>query len=198
MKHYVYKITFPGMPWFYYGVHMDNGKPYFGSPKTHKWRWDFYEHEITILEWFETREEAESIERRIISHFLNHPDCLNECSGAMYSLDSLRKGALTRNQLPVKDGTREKLKEAALRRWKDPDLANKMLKGAHKGLKRATESAQTERAKTKRKQTFEKIQHQQGSNNSQFGTMWITDGVINRKIKRGEEIPAGFTPGRKT
>jgi hypothetical protein len=37
---------------------------------------------------------------------------------------------------------------------------------------------------------------QTGKKNSQFGTMWITDGVCNRKILRGEEIPTGFRKGR--
>lgn len=105
------------MPWFYYGVHTENGRPYFGSPKTHKWRWDFYEHEITVLQWFETREEADAIEKRIISYFLNNPNCLNECAGGRFSLESLRRGAISRNQLPVKPGTKEKIGEAAKARW---------------------------------------------------------------------------------
>ncbi len=96
LKHFTYKITFLGMPWFYYGVHTDNGKPYFGSPKTHAWRWKMYEHEIQILEWFETREEAERVENRIISHFVNDPDCLNEHWGGGFSIEASRRGALNR------------------------------------------------------------------------------------------------------
>lgn len=33
-------------------------------------------------------------------------------------------------------------------------------------------------------------------NNSQYGTMWITNGSTNKKIKRMEEIPEGFYKGR--
>ena len=84
-RYYTYKITFPGFPWFYYGVHKDNGKPYFGSPKTHKWIWDYYECEVQILEWFDTMEEAHALEQRLIKTFLNHPDCLNERCGGNYS-----------------------------------------------------------------------------------------------------------------
>jgi hypothetical protein len=36
-----------------------------------------------------------------------------------------------------------------------------------------------------------------GSENSQFGTMWITDGTINKKIKRVDIIPEGWYNGRK-
>jgi len=91
LKHYTYKVTFPGMPWFYYGVHTDNGKPYYGSPKTHAWRWKMYDHEIQILEWFETREETEEMENRIISHFIDDPNCLNEHWGGGFSLEVCRK-----------------------------------------------------------------------------------------------------------
>ena len=35
-----------------------------------------------------------------------------------------------------------------------------------------------------------------GEKNSQFGTMWISDGVTNRKIKKNETIPPGWQKGR--
>lgn len=38
--------------------------------------------------------------------------------------------------------------------------------------------------------------HQAGARNSQFGTMWITDGTNNRKIKKNQPIPDGWFPGR--
>ena len=86
------------MPWFYYGVHTENGRPYFGSPKTHKWRWDFYEHEITILQWFESRKEAENIEDRIIKHFIDDPCCLNEHYGGHFSAEGRKRGLEKINQ----------------------------------------------------------------------------------------------------
>lgn len=39
--------------------------------------------------------------------------------------------------------------------------------------------------------------HQKGEGNSQFGTMWITDGNKNKKIKSNENIPLGWIKGRK-
>jgi len=91
-KHYTYKVTFQGMPWYYWGVHTDNGKPYFGSPRTHKWIWKFYEPEIQILEWFESREEAERVEERLIKPFVNDPLCLNEHYGGHFSVESRVRG----------------------------------------------------------------------------------------------------------
>lgn len=35
------------------------------------------------------------------------------------------------------------------------------------------------------------------SNNSQYGTMWITDGINNKKIKKDSIIPDGWYKGRK-
>lgn len=36
-----------------------------------------------------------------------------------------------------------------------------------------------------------------GAENSQFGTMWITDGFNNKKIRNEEAIPEGWQKGRK-
>lgn len=41
--------------------------------------------------------------------------------------------------------------------------------------------------------------HQQGKGNSQFGSIWITDGIVNKKISKTllNDIPEGFYKGRK-
>jgi len=36
-----------------------------------------------------------------------------------------------------------------------------------------------------------------GDSNSQFGTMWITDGVNSKKIKKTDAVPEGWHRGRK-
>jgi hypothetical protein len=92
LKHYTYKVTFPGMPWYYWGVHTDKGKPYFGSPVTHKWIWSFYECEVQILEWFENRADAERVEERLIRHFIDDPLCLNEHHGGHFSEEARVRG----------------------------------------------------------------------------------------------------------
>ena len=51
--------------------------------------------------------------------------------------------------------------------------------------------------KAKIKETFHKNKHSQGVNNSQYGTMWITNGNKNKKIKKTEHIPEGWNKGRK-
>jgi hypothetical protein len=100
-SYYTYKVTFPGFKWFYFGVHKDNGKPYFGSPKTHKRVWALYECEVQILEWFDTMEEAHSLEQRLIRPFLNHPHCLNERCGGNYSEEHQKRAGLRSFELKV-------------------------------------------------------------------------------------------------
>jgi hypothetical protein len=36
-----------------------------------------------------------------------------------------------------------------------------------------------------------------GEKNTQYGTMWITNGIENKKIKKEENIPEGWNKGRK-
>lgn len=36
-----------------------------------------------------------------------------------------------------------------------------------------------------------------GSKNSQYGTMWITNGIASKKIKKNGNIPEGWNKGRK-
>ena len=52
-------------------------------------------------------------------------------------------------------------------------------------------------ASTKRRNaTFVRIKHQQGLVNSQYGTRWITNGVLSRKIKCEDPVPLGWCKGR--
>ncbi len=44
----------------------------------------------------------------------------------------------------------------------------------------------SEAAIIKKKETFKSTGHSQGIKNSQFGTCWITDGRINKKVRRDE------------
>ena len=67
-----------------------------------------------------------------------------------------------------------------------------------KNIKKLIFSACSPEAIAKKKQTLVEIEHQQGEKNSQYGTMWITDGTEkgSRKIQREEPIPDGFYKGR--
>jgi hypothetical protein len=50
----------------------------------------------------------------------------------------------------------------------------------------------------KRKESFQKIGHQQETKNSMYGTMWITNGTKegSYRIRKNEAIPSGYRRGR--
>ena len=50
---------------------------------------------------------------------------------------------------------------------------------------------------TKKKISEKNKVSQKGEKNSQYGTMWITDGIVNKKIKIEQDIPVGWNKGRK-
>lgn len=53
-----------------------------------------------------------------------------------------------------------------------------------------------ESTKQKMSKSHQKSGNSKGSKNSQFGTMWITNGTDNQKIKKDEHIPDGWYKGR--
>ena len=60
-----------------------------------------YDHEIQILEWFEERKEAEKVEDRLIKHFIDDPNCLNEHYGGHFSQEVRLKGVETQRETGV-------------------------------------------------------------------------------------------------
>ena len=95
--HYTYRVKFPAQRWYYYGIHSTNrlNDGYCGSPKTHKDKWKTYAWEFEILEFFDSRAEAKSCENRLIRHFINDPQCLNEAVNGEPSLLARSKGGKT-------------------------------------------------------------------------------------------------------
>jgi hypothetical protein len=97
---YTYKITFEGVPYYYYGSKKEKyyNQEYWGSPKTNKWCWQFYNPKKQILEFFdytdEGYEECRKVEDRLIKPVLNDKWCLNERYGGAYSLNVMRKNGL--------------------------------------------------------------------------------------------------------
>lgn len=63
---------------------------------------------------------------------------------------------------------------------------------------KGVEAARTLESIQIRKDTFKEIKHQVGSTNSQFGSMWITNGTLNKKIKKDDNLPEGWYKGRIT
>ena len=84
---------------------------------------------------------------------------------------------------------RETLKN---KRQADP----KYMKRLKNGRIKQGRFANTPEARAKKKETMRKNNHQQGKNNSQYGTMWITNGKQNKKINKNGTIPSEWYNGR--
>jgi hypothetical protein len=202
---YTYKITFEGVPFWYWGVHKEQefGEEYWGSPTTNAWVWDLYTPEKQILEFFpytdEGWKEANSVEDRLIKPDINNPLCLNENYGGFISLKALRKGALIRNSmnLPVSDDTRQKLSKRLRERWEDEEYRDRNLPKTLDAQKMATAAAQTPEAKEKRKQTLEAIGHQIGDKNSQYGTKLIHNKNLRltKRVDKNSPLDEGWEEG---
>lgn len=66
-------------------------------------------------------------------------------------------------------------------------------------MKRLGQQANSPEAIKKKKETFKKIKHSQGKNNSQFGRIWISN-ILTKEVKRikiEDTIPEGWIRGKK-
>jgi hypothetical protein len=79
----------------------------------------------------------------------------------------------------------------------DLEFAIKRRQHLERILPEARLAAQSEEARKRRKESLARIKHSQGEANSQYGTKWVTNGEINKKIKKEDPAPEGYRPGRK-
>lgn len=95
---YTYKITFPGQGWWYWGAHKESiyGEKYDGSPVTHAEKWECFEFEKQVLEFFDDWETAWEVERRLIAPDLNNPLCLNAGNAGHFDLQALQTAGRNR------------------------------------------------------------------------------------------------------
>ena len=217
MIYYLYKITNNINGKFYVGVHKTKNAndEYFGSGKylnhaINKYGFENFTKEI--IEYFNNTKEMFAKEKEIVNEeFVKRTDTYNLKTGGFGGFDYVNKvtsreqkskaGKLGR-QVGKERGTLKTTftkdeQEKALKRldelrqnpkWKEDELSR---------LRKLRKKANTTEAKKKRKETFKEINHQQGDRNSQYGTMWITNGISNKKIKNNLPIPNGWKKGRK-
>ena len=203
MHYYLYEIRNNIDGKIYVGVHktkvLDDG--YMGSGKVLKYAIEKHGVENftkTILEYFETQEEMFEKEKEIVNEeFLSREDTYNLRRGGSGGWDYINK-----NELCVKYFTsetsaliREKTINGLRIKLKDPLFYAKHIEKSSRGGKNAPHG---------RKHTPEDILKmtilcqgkQSGENNSQYGSMWITNGKESKKIKKTDTIPEGWSKGR--
>lgn len=84
----------------------------------------------------------------------------------------------------------------------NPEYRKKLGEKVSKGIKKyiqengAIWNGKLHSEESKKKIGLANSKSQSGSKNSQYGTMWITNGIESKKIKKDEQIPDGWNSGR--
>ena len=194
--HYIYKTTCNVTGRYYIGMHstsnLEDG--YMGSGKRLRRSLNKYgieNHTKEILEFLEDRNSLIKRESEIVNEqSIEDPLCMNLKPGG--------SGGFSESSRKL--GTQKMLEKI----WNDPEFRvrnSSRLKNLHKEGKISipkcdwTGKKHTEETKNKMRKSSKGIGI--GANNSQFGTCWITNNVENKKIKKNEQIPEGWSLGRK-
>jgi len=216
--YYLYQIQNKINSKLYVGVHqttkLDDG--YMGSGKqilSAIKKYGIENFEKTILEHFDTAGKMFLREKEIVTdEFLIRQDTYNLRLGGMGGFDHINKNLELRTD---KNKIARASTDAILeQKW---GLNWRSILGKLGGAAAKTDSAKLKRKQTikerniksdavhmntpeinnKRIAKFKEIGHQQGEKNSQAGTIWITNGTENKKIKKINPIPIGWNKGRK-
>lgn len=218
----IYKITNTINDKIYIGKHQTKNlnDGYLGSGKylkraINKYGIENFSKEILFV--FESGEEMNSKEKEIVNEeYLTRDDVYNLCLGGqggfgyihLNGLCNYSAGRVLADKVLEKrygEGWKKILSfkgVVALKEKCDNDILfkNELILKHRKSLEKARISALSDESKLKRIHSLSKINHQQGSKNSQFGTCWITNGSENKKIKKEDLylwIEQGYNKGRK-
>lgn len=202
--HYIYKITREDGK-YYIGMHstndLDDG--YFGSGKL-LWfsirKHGKEKHTKEIVEFLPTRLELKQREQSLVNEeILNDPLCMNlklggEGGGGLWSKEHAEKWANARLIAARNGGINLQVNMTTEERSRRSKLAA--------GTKRNRNTPGSFRGKQHSEETKQKMRkpRNQGDKNSQFGTCWITNGNLPRKIKKCDldlYISLGYRVGRK-
>jgi group I intron endonuclease len=198
MKYTIYKITNKIDNKIYIGKHQTNNLDdgYMGSGKILRRAQD--KHGLKnfvkdILHVFDTEEEMNTKERELVTEeFCLREDTYNLCVGGQGGFSHINRNGLNvygKNGqsgyglenlkdwtgIPVTDETKKKISAALI--------------GKQTWWNGKTHSEETKQKMRKSKNV--------GKDNSQYGSMWITNGTENKKIKSIDNIPEGWYKGRK-
>jgi hypothetical protein len=205
--HYIYKITCKITNRYYIGMHStDNlNDGYFGSGKRLWFSINYHgkeNHIKEILEFLPSRIELKEREKELVTKELIKEDlCMNLCvggEGGRGFTDSEQKLNAIKSNAKQKI-LRETNPEWVKNRNENVSLGNKKVYETGKRIKKHfydwTDKKHSE--ETKRLIGEKNSINQQGNNNSQYGTCWVTNEIENKKIMKGDLIPNGWRLGRK-
>jgi hypothetical protein len=205
--HYLYKTVNRVNGKFYYGVHSTNNLEdgYLGSGTA--LRAAFRKHgkenfELTVLDYFDSREILLEAEKDLISEeLIRNGSCYNLRPGGRggFAQETIKLGNIAANTLE----SIEKKSRTHKQLWKNLTDEERLyrsnkIKVRQKavGFDYRTFLGKQHTESTREKMRVSAKGAHLGSKNSQFGTVWITDGIVNKKIKKDFKIPDGWKLGR--
>ena len=212
MFYYLYKITNKINGKIYIGAHktqnLDDG--YFGSGKLlilaiKKYGIENFEKDI--LNFFNTEKELFEAEVEIVNkEFVLRNDTYNLMEGGRGGFtyidnNGLKYSVFRDDKKRSKEYSKKGIKILGEKR-KDPVFCIKASKKISISLEKHYQnnpghfSGQNHTEETKKRIGEANSKHQKGFGNSQYGTMWITNDIDNKKIKKSDIIPEGWKKGR--
>lgn len=217
MFYYLYEIRNNLNNKIYVGVHktnnMDDG--YMGSGKVILNAFKKYGIENftkVILETFDSSEAMYAREAEVVNdEFLLREDVYNLRRGGNGGFDYINKNAVNVTISEQRKRNPSLIQKASLlgnevkrnKAKNDPIYAEYLSDILKKAKQKSVEKNPNgtfygKKHTTEHKKYMSDImsEKQTGSKNSQFGTMWITDGETNKKIMAHETIPDGWSKGR--
>lgn len=149
-----------------------------------------------VVETFDSQELMYQREREVVNEeFLSRRDVYNIKSGGYGGWDYVNYNVLTKEHR-----SRGGKNFAERARREKIGVFSDTFVSCFTSNREIQQSGNTPDARKKasitQKKTYAAIEHQKGEKNSQFGTIWITDGVSNRKIKHSDSMPEGWYRGR--
>jgi len=214
MHYLIYKVTNKINGKFYIGSHKTNDLDdnYMGSGKYLKRSIEKHgveNFEKQILFVFDNPEDMYAKEAEIVNEdFLSEENTYNLKIGGFGGFDYINSNPeifLTENRLSSLMTRAEQTERWLTKYNSDEEFRNRVkenLKLANKTSKKnnpkGTFYGKSHKESTK-KLMSEKAKERLSDprKNSQYGTMWITNGKENKKIKRGDNIPQDYIAGRK-
>lgn len=211
MYYVIYKITNIVNGKIYVGCHKTENLEdrYLGSGKhlkraVKKYGKENFKKEILFV--CEDAEEMYDVESMVVDEsFINRTDTYNLIPGGdtgMLFINESGRNVYGKNgqkgfggeNLVSGDVVKQRLIKEG--RWDKFVEKQKQIKREYYKYNCGSFKGKTHSQKTKNKISKQSKKHQKGKGNSQYGTIWITNGIENKKIKNTDTIPDGWKRGR--
>jgi hypothetical protein len=207
MYYTIYKTTNLKNGKYYLGMHqtknLDDG--YIGSGKLlrraiEKYGFDSFKKEILFV--FDNSADMYTKERELITEDeIKNPLCYNLAPGGWGGnriIDKTHKVWSVEHFVMMHEILSEKIKNDPRTKEIFKNNGLRMAAVINNGdYHNPRMTGKTHKDSTKEKMRLSKVGKVNGVDNPSYGTMWITDGINNRKVKKDSIIPEGWRKGRK-